>query len=649
MTAPLTSVFPRPIQSDADDVRWTLQTAAVQWQRGLHAEAIVWVRRAADSAIGCGHPSRGDALREQASFLAGLLWPESDGAATAASSAPPMTVEPDTFEPSESDPEEIELLDADVEELTAEELAFLDDSAVQSELASAPLDIRSDSEALAAPSPHSTLTRPPPAQPMMSSIVSSAPEVGSSPAAEGAPAPDLGLGSAPDRASMAERVGRALRAPSVPRSLTDPASGRDTFVSPGGGAGAARATIESGPPTAPQVGAGEGSPGRLGAPMRAALSPSNAPERAGPAAATAATAELGAAFDDVTELSDAAGAAYDPTTEARKTLLDDPAPAVLSRASEAGAEDTVEASPELLGRPTEPGGLSESGAVSSSQRAGRSWFDEAADATELSVPGLEPAGLGALSTVPALQAESLAAVEVLADLPTETHAELAACGNLVPLGPGKGLMLASGVGAVVRGSVGVCHDEAAQPGIRVGDGAVIATKGILGPAPSLYLRAGKRGAHLALWLPEQLAGALSASPWVGDELRRNADRLRALAGAASGALGRQLDESLLAGVLERFEVRPLQAGHVVAQAGKPVEGLFLVGGGSLAASPSGELRSVRRWAPGEFVLGQSLVDGSAAVYDVAVEARGALLMFAPRAVAHELMMSLPPLIEILAS
>ena len=49
MSSRLSSVFPRPAASDADDVVWTLQTAAVQWQRGLRADAIVWVRKAADT------------------------------------------------------------------------------------------------------------------------------------------------------------------------------------------------------------------------------------------------------------------------------------------------------------------------------------------------------------------------------------------------------------------------------------------------------------------------------------------------------------------------------------------------------------------------------------------------------------------------
>ena len=82
----LSSVFPRPAASDADDVVWTLQTAAVQWQRGLRADAIVWVRKAADTATQLGHGVRAEELRGQAARLAEFLW-----------SDPEETLQDDTY------------------------------------------------------------------------------------------------------------------------------------------------------------------------------------------------------------------------------------------------------------------------------------------------------------------------------------------------------------------------------------------------------------------------------------------------------------------------------------------------------------------------------------------------------------------------
>ena len=91
MTIRLSSVFPRPSASDADDVVWTLQTAAVQWQRGLRADAIVWVRKAADTATQTGHVERAEELRNHAARLAEFLWidPEDSGAG-----ASPSPLEP---------------------------------------------------------------------------------------------------------------------------------------------------------------------------------------------------------------------------------------------------------------------------------------------------------------------------------------------------------------------------------------------------------------------------------------------------------------------------------------------------------------------------------------------------------------------------
>lgn len=662
MTAPLTSVFPRPAKGDADDVRWTLQTAAVQWQRGLHAEAIVWVRRAADSALGCGQSSRGDELREQASFLAGLLRGDSDSV-PASSSARPLTIEPESLEPGDPDPEEIELLDADVEELTAEELAFLDDGEVQSEAHSAPPGNRSGSEAApAVHGPHSRPTHAPAGRPMMASIVSSAPAMLSPSAAAPASAPELDLLDNPVPGSVAERVDRALRAPPVPHTGPAPRGAPDSVNLAGverrrgvpGAAGSHPANPPlAHPPTEPLPGSATESEGSSWPAASALDSLDFDLERATSAPAGPAAAEPGSAFDDVTELSDAASAMQELAAEARNTLLDEPVPALL--VSDSLSEDTFEASPPLVGRATEPAAAPAPESVNelSQSRAGGTRFDDVSDATEVSLPGAgldEPGRRPEVSPSSApLPAGSLGVVELFSDLPSETRTQLAASGRSVMLEPGQGSFLHSGLCAVLEGSVGGCRDEASQPGVRFCAGSSIAAEGTLRFPSSLYLRAGTGGAHLGFWSPDGGGALLSARAGLRDALLRNADHARARAGAASGELGQQLDESLLSGVLDRFEVRSLPSGQLVAQAGKPVEGLFLVGAGSLAEAAPAPNRSALRWEPGEFVLGQSLVDGSPAACDVSVETSGALLMFAPRAVALELMMSLPPLIEMLAS
>ncbi|HTA88269.1 MAG TPA: hypothetical protein VK745_01785, partial [Polyangiaceae bacterium] len=63
MISPLSSRFPQALDDDDDDVAWALQTAQVQWKRGGQADAIVWLRRAADSADQLGLVWRAADLR----------------------------------------------------------------------------------------------------------------------------------------------------------------------------------------------------------------------------------------------------------------------------------------------------------------------------------------------------------------------------------------------------------------------------------------------------------------------------------------------------------------------------------------------------------------------------------------------------------
>src|SRR5512147_562370 len=61
--------IPKPLPDDDDDVSWALQTAAAQWGRGAYQDAIVWLRRAAESAIDIEAWSRAADLNATASRL----------------------------------------------------------------------------------------------------------------------------------------------------------------------------------------------------------------------------------------------------------------------------------------------------------------------------------------------------------------------------------------------------------------------------------------------------------------------------------------------------------------------------------------------------------------------------------------------------
>ncbi|MGC4066207.1 MAG: hypothetical protein QM784_16500 [Polyangiaceae bacterium] len=78
------TAIPKPLADDDDDVSWALQTAAVQWGRGAYQDALVWLRRAAESAIELNAWSRGANLNAAATRLEKVLGP--------GSSSPPSSI-----------------------------------------------------------------------------------------------------------------------------------------------------------------------------------------------------------------------------------------------------------------------------------------------------------------------------------------------------------------------------------------------------------------------------------------------------------------------------------------------------------------------------------------------------------------------------
>src|SRR5262245_58424018 len=64
---------PPVLPTDAEDVAWALQTADALWKRGEHADAIVWLRRAAQSAGDVLDDDRAFALARIAADLADLV------------------------------------------------------------------------------------------------------------------------------------------------------------------------------------------------------------------------------------------------------------------------------------------------------------------------------------------------------------------------------------------------------------------------------------------------------------------------------------------------------------------------------------------------------------------------------------------------
>ena len=199
---------------------------------------------------------------------------------------------------------------------------------------------------------------------------------------------------------------------------------------------------------------------------------------------------------------------------------------------------------------------------------------------------------------------------------------------------------------VVEGEVDVAPRGVPVTATHLAAGAVLRALGTPSDAPPVRLVCTTKSAHIAVWSDEAVLAAFRSCPWVEDDLRSAADPIQALVGMSMGALGRRLDDMLRAQVGALLKVRSLLAGEIVAEAGAPVPGLVVVGAGRLELVDHDEV--VGELLPGEFLFADQVLGAGAAPYGARAGAGGALVLAGNRAVAQELMVTCPPLLEILA-
>ncbi len=256
-------------------------------------------------------------------------------------------------------------------------------------------------------------------------------------------------------------------------------------------------------------------------------------------------------------------------------------------------------------------------------------------------PSLPPADRPAI-----LGTVNLGDVRGLGDLPPEAHQLLIDRARIEQLATGEEAGFFA-VALVLDGWVSLMPAivDAACATAVVGE--VVFTQGTLGEGVALRVVAGHDKTRVALWDAKTLAEATCGCPWVADDLRLIADGFQALAGAALGPLGDRLDDALRSMVTARCEVRTLLAGEVVVTAGKPIPGMHIVGAGSIDLVDS-RGKVAKTHTAGEFLFAAQVLGGGTAPWTAQAGAEGALILFAPRMVAHELLVSVPPLLEILA-
>jgi hypothetical protein len=183
---------------------------------------------------------------------------------------------------------------------------------------------------------------------------------------------------------------------------------------------------------------------------------------------------------------------------------------------------------------------------------------------------------------------------------------------------------------------------------RAKRGELIFSQGHLDAGVELRVVAGAAGARVASWKFTDFEQAIQECPWVGDELKSVADRFQALAGVAMGAMGEQLDEGLRSLIVARCEIRRLLPDESIAQAGKPVPGMVVLGAGKLELTAPADESVVGALGPGDFLFASEILQAAPAPANARAGKGGALVLFAERKVAHELMVSVPPLLGIFA-
>lgn len=146
---------------------------------------------------------------------------------------------------------------------------------------------------------------------------------------------------------------------------------------------------------------------------------------------------------------------------------------------------------------------------------------------------------------------------------------------------------------------------------------------------------------------ESLAVATESSPWVADDLAEVADKYLAFAGAVLGPLGDSLDDMFRFMVLDKCSVKSKGAGSMLATAGQPMDGMYILGGGTLEIlAEDGSVEE--ELGMGDFVFPETVLSAAPASKSVRVGSGGALMLFANRMGAHELLATCPPFIELLA-
>jgi hypothetical protein len=582
----------------------------VQWKRGAHADAVVWLRRAAEAALGAGETERASELNQAAAQLTEQMLDLAPDAQ--ASSRPPENA---------NDVDAL-LSGALPGRLSAPMLSIPIDVEVE-EISHAPVGADTERSMSAA----SPVTPPP----LVSTRGGAAPRPPPAPSALRPPPPPR---AARPRPPMPSAPSFVTSAPELDDVLERRRPKSTLAWSPTEAAAQQAATHQAfpRPPSAPPpITGAEPDPEPEFDDTQASIT-DEAHEQRQPETLVAPPPEAGYSDSDTTALTPGVDDMTLQDSDFPPSAEQEAAQPLTEPPYEPGAS-RMDSEPTLQDGSLVPAPLpTEAPASAAGPETAKHALPEPVGA-EASIGGIS------LSQVPGLQ-----------DLPEDAQHALVASVRL------ETLMIDEevtnfGIALVIEGWVTIMPTIADSACAHAQKGEVVFTAGTLPDSIGLRVVSGQDDTLVAVWDSEALEQATQDCPWVADELRVVADRYQALAGVTMGAMGDRLDDSLRALVTDRCQVKTLLPYEVLVERGHTLPGLHIVGGGRIeiiVETEDGTGEVADELGPGDFLFAPQVLGGSPASATARAGAGGALVLFADRMTTHELLVSVPPMLELLA-
>jgi hypothetical protein len=254
-----------------------------------------------------------------------------------------------------------------------------------------------------------------------------------------------------------------------------------------------------------------------------------------------------------------------------------------------------------------------------------------------------------VTSAPAIEGDALdlSEVDAFADLPDDVRETFARRAKIHDLERGDEVSDFA-LALVLRGAVDVVAMRLDAAATRLDSGSVLRSRGTIEKVTPVRLVAGAETVRVATWSETDVASAFGACPWVEEEICTLSDRVHALVGVTLGRLGDRLDPVLRAEITSKLDLRVMRAGEIFMRAGEPIPGFMIVGAGALERLAQNGQPHGAALPAGTLLFPSQVLSAAAAPETVRAGDSGALVLLSNRHVAQELLVTCPPLIEMLA-